>query len=71
MADNKDLQQVWGLLMKGAVILALISACLGGCGYLNFKAGLDNDHILEELIEDQVEFHLGLPEDSVDLTPGD
>lgn len=57
--------------MKGAVILALISACLGGCGYLNFKAGLDNDHILEELIEDQVEFHLGLPEDSVDLTPGD
>lgn len=67
--SDKDLRQVWGLLMKGAMVLLLIAAFLGGCTYFNSKMKLEDDHLLEQIAEDMVEHHLGLPDDSVDFTP--
>ena len=66
---DQDLQIVWGLLMKGAIFLMLIGVALGGCHYLNERAGLDQDHPLEEFLEDVAEFHLGLERDTLDFTP--
>lgn len=45
------------------MILALIS---GGCQYLNNKAGLEDDHAIEEAVEKKIEDVTGL---DVDLTP--
>lgn len=69
--DNKDLQQVWGLLMKGSMALLVIASALGGCAYLNEKAGLENDNHIEDALEMILEANLGLPENSIDFTPGD
>ena len=49
----------------------IFSICFCGCSYINKKLGLENDNILEESIERVIEGQLGLPKDSIDLTPGD
>ena len=67
-SDN-DLNDVWRLLMKGAMVLLMIAAFFGGCTYINSKLNLKDDNEIEDFIEDIVEFHLGLPEDTVDFTP--
>lgn len=71
VGDDKDLKQVWGLLMKGSMFLLCIAAFLGGCSYFNAQFKMKDDHPIEELIEDLVEFHLGLPEDSLDFSPNE
>lgn len=55
--------------MRFFVFLVVFGSFVGGCTYLNKKLGLPDDNALEELVEDIVETHLGLPEDSLDLTP--
>jgi len=67
---DEDLKEVWRLLMKGALILLCIGCFLGGCAYFNKQMGLKDDHPVEQLIEDLVEFHLELPKDSLDFSPG-
>lgn len=66
---DEDLKQVWGLLMKGVLCLMCVAAFLGGCAYFNEKAGLKDDNVAEDFLEDMVEFHLGLPKESLDFTP--
>ena len=69
VGDDKDLQQVWGLLMKGALVLMIIAGALGACSYLNQEVGLPDDNHVESFFESIVEFQLGLPQGSVDFTP--
>jgi len=68
-SSNKDLMEVWRLLLKGALILAAVAAFLGGCTYFNSQFKLPQDHIAEEFLEDVIEVQLGLPEGSIDFTP--
>lgn len=68
---DEDLRQVWRLLMKGCLALLVIAAFLGGCAYLNEKAGLPNDNLAEQILEDVVESHFNLPSDSIDFTPNE
>lgn len=70
MGDG-DLKQVCKLLMKGGIFIFVIGAFVGGCMYFNYELGIEDDHPIEQLIEDIVEFHLELPKDSIDLTPED
>lgn len=53
-------------LMYIAFIIAVLALFLGGCQYLNHKIGLQDDHLLEEMIEKKIENELGL---DIDLTP--
>ena len=69
VGDDKDLQQVWSLLMKGCAVLMILGAAMGGCMYMNDQLGLEDDHIAEQLLEDAVEDYLGLPDDSIDFSP--
>ena len=68
---DHDLEIVWSLLMKGAIVIMLLGASVGSCCYIHEKMGMPNDHPLEEFVERAIESHLGLPENSIDLTPCD
>ena len=52
------------VLILLAVLLASLS--LFSCGYLNEKAGLKDDNLYEEIIEELLDYKTGL---DVDLTP--
>ncbi len=54
--------------MKAVVALFVVSGLIGGCSYINKKAGLKNDNQIEEFCEDLIEKHTGI---SIDLTPED
>ena len=53
-----------------ALIILICLSCVGGCSYLNQKAGLSDNHFLEELLEEKIEEELGLDIDLSD-TPED
>lgn len=57
----------WEKIMKYILIVAGLSIMtFGGCQYLNHKAGLEDDWIGEELLEDVIENKTGM---KIDLTP--
>ena len=45
------------------ITIMLIGSILGGCAVLNSKLGLENDHPLEEHIEDLIEDKTGIDVD--------
>lgn len=47
-------------------IAIVVAIFCGACGYMNSMFGLSDDNFIEELIESQIEHHLGI---DVDLTP--
>ena len=53
-------------IMRIAFVLIIGSVLLNGCSYLNRKAGIKDDNVLEEVIEAQIEKELGM---DIDLTP--
>jgi len=62
-----DEQLEWTEIMfRFCISLAVIGAFVGGCSALNNKLGLDDDHPLEEFLEEQIGDRTGL---DVDLTP--
>ncbi len=52
------------LSLVGIGVLFILFA--GGCSYLNRKAGLQDDHLLEETVEVLIEYKTGV---DLDLTP--
>lgn len=61
-------QKFKDFMIKLLLILSFMGATFGGCHYLNQKAGLPDDNVIEELIEELIESKTGL---EIDLTPGD
>ena len=53
--------------MRGIIFFSVAVACLlGGCAALNKRLGLEDDHAVEERLEEHIEDHTGIP---LDLTP--
>lgn len=52
--------------MKIFILILICASLFGGCSYLNYKLGLQDDNILEEAVENKIEDVTGL---DVDLTP--
>ena len=48
------------------MIIAFCALMFGGCSYFNQKFGLEDDHPLEEAVEDIIEHKTGI---EVDFTP--
>lgn len=48
------------------IIMLLIITMIGSCTYLNERAGIPDDHIFEEMVEDVIRQETGL---DVDLSP--
>jgi len=66
MTEKKE-RPKWVKWMIRVVVAMLVgSAFVGGCSQLNKKAGLDDDHIFEEILEHHIEEQTGL---DVDLSP--
>lgn len=64
--DAPEMPNFLKWIMRIAFALILGTAILNGCSYLNQKAGVKDDHVLEEIIEAQIEKELGI---DIDLTP--
>lgn len=57
----------WRKLMTRLImVVALCALVFGGCSYFNQKFGLEDDHPLEEAVEDIIEHKTGI---EIDLTP--
>ncbi len=56
------------VLMKLALSMLFVGMCFGACSVINDKLGLQDDHPLEEAMEDVIEHHTGI---DIDLTPED
>lgn len=65
MTEKKQPQWLrW--VMRGIITVCVAGVVGGGCGYINNKIGLEDDHFLEELTERYIEKELDL---KIDLTP--
>jgi len=53
-------------VMRIAIAMLVAGSLVGGCSYINKKLGLEDDHFLEELVEDKIEIETGL---RIDLSP--
>lgn len=53
-------------MYKIAAFVAMIALVLGGCSWMNQKLGLQDDHPLEERLEEEIHDRTGL---DLDLTP--
>jgi len=53
-------------LMRVLIGVMFISTCVGGCSYFNNRFGLQDDHLLEEMVEEHIKNQTGL---DIDLTP--
>ena len=57
----------WGrFFMRLFIVVLIIAACMGGCSYLNKTLGLNDDHAVEEAIEEKIREETGV---NIDLTP--
>ncbi len=66
---QEPIWKVYGKFMVRMVVGFLIAmAFIGGCSYLNEKAGIPDDNVFEQMIEDHIEFRTGI---EIDLTPED
>lgn len=54
--------------MNSVVIAVCLLGMIGGCSWLNKKAGLPPDNVIEQNIEALIEYNTGL---NIDLTPED
>jgi len=63
---NRMYEKVWNIMKWTLVWVVLMCAAFGGCQFLNRQAGLEDDHELEEQIENILEHHTGI---DLDLTP--
>jgi len=54
------------ILVKLAIAILITGSLVGGCSYINRKAGLEDDWFGEELLEDHIEVQTGI---RIDLTP--
>ena len=54
------------IIMKILLLFIVASSLISSCSYINKKAGLEDDHIFEEYIEEHIKDRLGL---DIDLTP--
>lgn len=52
--------------MKIILVLFVVALCGYGCSYINSKLSLDDDHPLEQAIEQVIKNETGL---EIDLTP--
>ncbi len=52
--------------MNSSIAVFCLLAFIGGCSWLNQKAGLDDDNIIEENVEALIHHNTGL---NVDLSP--
>lgn len=48
------------------IIVLVIAALMGGCAYLNKVAGVKDDNVVEEAIEEKIKYETGI---DIDLTP--
>lgn len=55
------------IVTKITLALLVIMAVVGGCSVVNRKLGLQDDHAIEEAVEDHIKDRVGI---DVDLTPG-
>ena len=69
MIDEEFESSVGKWAMRACVAMFIIACVTGGCSYLNKKAGISDENIIEERVESALEKYLGIPEDSLDLTP--
>ena len=61
-----NFKEVVVIIMKLFLLTFLIICFTFSCSYLNRKLGLEDDHIVEEILEKGIEEKTGL---DVDLTP--
>jgi len=66
--NNQDIQQLRGILMKLGLVMLTFALILGSCAYLNKKFNLPDDNLVEQSVEEAIEYESGV---AVDLTPGD
>lgn len=56
---SKYLRENKEAIMKFSILMIIFGGWIGACSYLNTKAGLPDDHPLEEFIEHHIEKNTG------------